>query len=84
MKIKVGDKVKYMKHTTCGISYGVVVKITCDKFSPAVYYSILDDRDNSLRCLLGWSCNIFPHLGETIELDITRMRDEKLDGLIYE
>jgi hypothetical protein len=31
---------------------------------------------------MGWSCNIFPHLGEIIELDITRMRDDKLKEII--
>ena len=81
MEIKVGDKVIYTRGRVSLVRTGTVVKIKYQNSTELYFYSVLDDRDDD-TIALGWSCNIFPHMGDTIELDKTRMRDEKLNDLI--
>jgi hypothetical protein len=87
MEIKIGDKVRFSKSNQGPgpyrgmMRFGTVVDIKYSDDKYETFYSVLDDRDNA-TISMGWSCNIFPHLGEIIELDITRMRDDKLKEII--
>jgi hypothetical protein len=78
MKLKVGDPViVYKRNWLNGIhKSGRINEIFClgDNTIYRVYF-----YDNSDKWVDG--CNIFRHLGESIELDTVRLRDTKLKKL---
>jgi hypothetical protein len=67
--------------STIQIRYGTITGIRTENGNR--FYEILDNRDEGADISLGWSTIMAPHLGDMIELDLERMRDEKLKKILY-
>jgi hypothetical protein len=88
MKFNIGDKVIFKKAQINQIEKaGHIVKIEYDPHhSGPFFYRVAGitktHHANNPRGYISWSCNIFPHLGDVIQLDLVAIRQEKLNQLV--
>lgn len=89
MDIKIGDRVKFQNspmyqfpRDTITVRYGTVIRVEDGKWD--YYYKIMEDgyEDSDLDPE-GFTHVIAPHMGDKIEKDVKRMREEKLNEILY-
>ena len=84
LDFKIGDKVIIRKANVIDERYrnGIITAIEYNpNYSGIYFYRITGITQVNIK-YINWSCNIFPHLSDEIQLDLVAIRQDKLNQLV--